>query len=191
MKARFHAACGRIRPAWLWRRLPLARASFIALSLLLAVLSIASRAQTLLEDRVVRLSPAAFPSLPAQVRIGLARLGCSVPQTSVTRSPENVIRGQFTRSSAHEWAVLCSVGGQSEILVFTSHSPIPVSRFAKAPDSIFTQVVEPGRTGFSRRISAVPGRTPGHTAIDDAFLEKASTVWRWQAGRWQASAGAD
>ena len=167
----------------------LARSS-IAVCLSIAVVCQASRAQLESVDRIVRLDPSAFSSLPAQVRIGLARLGCTVPQSAFAQAPENVIRGRFTRSSANEWATLCSMGGESEIVVFTGHSPVPIFRFAKRPDSGFVQEVEPGRMGFSRKIFAAPG-AGRRAVIHDAFLEKASTVWRWQAGQWRATAGAD
>jgi hypothetical protein len=32
---------------------------------------------------------------------------------------------------------------------------------------------------------------PDHDGIEDTFIEKASVVWYWHAGRWSQLAGAD
>ena len=142
-------------------------------------------------EPIVRLAPAAFSKLPATVRTGLVRNGCSVPQSFLAKGPENAIAGSFTRIGAREWAVLCSVNGVSSILIFSVRSEEPLSRIAESPDDTYVQVIGEGLTGFSRRISAVSAPTPGLTAIDDAFLEKASTVWVRSGRVWLETAGAD
>ena len=105
---------------------------------------------------ILRLQPLAFAALPAAVRAGLVRIGCSVPQSYLAKTPENATAGSFTRRGVKEWAVLCSLNGVSEILIFNIASPEPVSRLGRLPDGNFVQVVGPGRTGYSRRISTVP-----------------------------------
>lgn len=142
-------------------------------------------------EPIVRLAPAVFSELPSHVRSGLVRNGCSVPQSYLAKEPENAIAGSFTRKGSREWAVLCSVNGVSSILIFDAKSQEPLSRIAESPDDTFIQVIGEGRTGFSRRISAVLSPTHGLTAIDDAFLDKASTVWVRMGRRWLEIAGAD
>ena len=140
---------------------------------------------------VSRLEPSSFTTVPFAVRAWLTQQGCTVPQTHFARGPHNVVRGSFTRPKAREWAALCSSGGTSEILVFTATSPEPLARFAKFRDETFIQTVAPGRSGFSRLLRAVPSTVRGLTGVDDAFVEKASTVWIYERGRWQEKPGAD
>jgi hypothetical protein len=140
---------------------------------------------------VPRLDLSSFTAVPPAVRSGLKQQGCTIPQTFLARKPENVVRGSFTGPSSSEWAALCSVGGVSEILVFRATSTRPVARLAKFPDENFVQAVAPGRSGYSRRLRAVPTRVRGLNGIEDAFLEKASTVWVYERGRWQEKPGAD
>ncbi len=149
-------------------------------------LSISIRAET-----IIRLAPAVFAKLPSHVRSGLVRNGCLVPQSFLAKEPENAIAGSFTRKGSREWAVLCSANGVSSILIFGVRSQEPLSRIAESPDDTYIQVIGEGRTGFSRRISAVSSPTPGLTAIDDAFLEKASIVWIRRGRHWLETAGAD
>jgi hypothetical protein len=140
---------------------------------------------------VPRLDPSLFTAAPIAVRSALKQLGCTVPQSFLARGPENVVRGSFTRPNAREWAVLCSVGGSSEIVVFNSTSTQPLARLAKVGDENFFQTVAPGRSGYSRRLRAVPSSVRGLNGIEDAFLEKASTVWVHERGQWQEKPGAD
>ena len=140
---------------------------------------------------VSRLEPSAFSAVPLSVRSALKQLGCTVPQSFLARGPENVVRGSFTKPKAKEWAALCSMDGTSEILVFNSKSTLPIARFAKFADETFVQVVAPGRSGYSRRLRAVPSSVRGLNGLDDAFLEKASTVWVYQRGEWRERPGAD
>jgi hypothetical protein len=140
---------------------------------------------------IERLEPTVFTQVPASVRSGMTRLGCTVPQTFMARRPENVIHGSFTARAAREWAVLCSVSGTSEILVFRANSERPIARFAEVADETFVQSVAPGRSGYSRLISAGPRTVAGLNPIHDAYIEKASTVWVRVGQRWQAKAGTD
>jgi hypothetical protein len=140
---------------------------------------------------VSRLEPSSFAAVPAAVRAGLTQQGCTVPQTYLARRPQNVVPGSFTRPKANEWASLCSVDGVSEILVFAAASSQPLARFAKGQDENFIQVVAPGRSGFSRRLRAVPASVRGLSGVEDAFLEKASTIWVYERAQWQEKTGAD
>jgi hypothetical protein len=165
------------------QKVRLAPASFASIALATSCIALAAP--------VSRLEPSSFTAVPAAVRVGLARQGCTVPQTYLTRKPQNVVRGSFTRPKAKEWAALCSVGGASEILVFSMASSQPLARFAKAQDENFIQTVAPGRSGFSRQLRAVPSSVRGLSGVEDAFVEKASTVWVYERCQWQEKPGTD
>ena len=156
--------------------------------------------------KLVRLPPSAFPGLPANLVAELQHRGCRVPQTDYTSKPHNVIRGEFAKPGQTDWAVLCSVGGTSRILVFWNGSEKNPAAIAPLQDSIFLQGAGNGKLYFSRSISAVgkdfimrhyrgyggPKPPPlHHQGIDDAFLEKASVTWYHYGGRWLKLTGAD
>ena len=156
---------------------------------------------------VVRLRPSAFARLPAGVVKALERRGCTIPQTYTSREPHNVISGEFARRGQTDWAALCSRDGRSSILVFWRGSAESVSEVGKAPDRTFLQTVtEGGRVAYSRAIEPVGkeyilshyqsygGRKPpriDHQGINDAYVEKASTVLYYHRGRWLKLQGAD
>jgi hypothetical protein len=56
----------------------------------------------------------AWSRLPGDVRTEVQRLGCQVPEG------QNIIRGQFERARVSNWAVLCSQGRTSMLVVFWS-----------------------------------------------------------------------
>jgi hypothetical protein len=158
------------------------------------------------ERRIVRLPPTAFPELPGNVVRKLEHRGCSIPQTAYTKGPHNVIRGEFSKPGQTDWAVLCSVKGASTILVFWNGSAKNPAELAQMEDRIYLQGITPEQIGFSRGISAVgkdfimrhydayggPQPPPiDHQGIDDAFIEKASVVWYFYAGKWLKLTGAD
>ena len=68
--------------------------------------------------KVVRLSPAAFRQLPLSVRKRLDAEGCQIPQSPGLESPHNVVSGHFASSTQLDWAVLCSVNGDSSVRIF-------------------------------------------------------------------------
>ena len=156
---------------------------------------------------VLRLPPAAFPQLPRNIVRYLQARGCTVPQTFVSAEPHNVISGEFARRGQTDWAVLCSRGRESSIIVFWRGSTNSVSEIARAPDKSFLQTVDgEGRIGFSRKIDAVgrgyvvahykayggPKPPPiDHQGIDDGYVEKASVVLYFYRGRWLELQGAD
>ena len=104
-----------------------------------------------------------------------------------------------------DWAVLCSRGRRSAVLVFHGKDFIEVEEFAETADSEYLQTVPGGRIGFSRAlVVATPDivkqsredavRKPGvvdHDGIVDAFEGKGSTIWYWFEKKWNELAGAD
>ncbi len=137
----------------------------------------------------------------------LQKRGCTVPQIFGDNKAHNVIRGQFARRKQFDWAVLCSRNRVSSVLVFWNGSTKSVSEIAKSPDKNFLQTINgDGKIGFSHAIGVVGkqfiiqhykwygGPKPpliSHQGIDDAFVEKASTVHYFYRRRWLELQGSD
>ena len=154
-----------------------------------------------------RLPPASVVSLPNAIRADLERRGCTIPQPALATEPMNVIRGQFTRKGQVDWAVLCSLERISSILVYRGGSTKDVADIEKAGDAGFLQVIGPNdQIGFSRGITVATSkhilehyRNHGgpkpppldHDGIEDAFIEKGSSVLYWYQGRWLTLQGSD
>jgi hypothetical protein len=182
------------------------------LKLAAAVLCLAHAAAAQDDDRwraadaaTVRLPPSAFPQLPGAVARSLERRGCTIPQTYDAATPNNVISGEFARAGQTDWAILCSRRRSSSILVFWGGSPKSVSEIARSADIGFLQGVGEG-IGFSREIGIADrklilecyreygGRKPPairHHGIQDAFVDKFSSVHYFHRGRWLELQGAD
>jgi len=158
------------------------------------------------EQGIVRLSPSAFRELPRNVIRELQRRGCTIPQTPYTKNPHNVIRGEFAKPGQTDWAVLCSVKGVSSILVFWNSSEKNPAEIARMEDRIFLQGITAEGVGLSRAIDPVgkdfitrhydayggPKPPPiNHQGVNDSFVEKASEVWYFYAGKWLKLTGAD
>lgn len=176
----------------------------LRLSLLLAI-AISSKAST---DRwqsvITRVPPAVFHKLPGPIAAYLERRGCTIPQTYlVSVVPENVIRGEFMGPGTHDWAILCSRGGTSAILVFAENTATPAAELASRPDSEFMQSIDTsGQLRFSRLIEPISrhellrGLAKGdpkidHDGIEDSFLEKASVVHLRIGQHWRELSGSD
>lgn len=160
------------------------------------------------EAMIRRLPPVFFKEVPAPVLRRLDEIGCRIPQTYYQHKPHNIIRGQFRKPGQFDWAVLCSKNGKSSILVFWAGSPEGYTAIAQSEeeDKVFLQDMGEG-IGYSRQISPVgkdrilfsyrelggtkPPNPIDHEGIDDAFIEKASTVLYWHKGSWLRLTGAD
>jgi hypothetical protein len=157
-------------------------------------------------EATVRLSPSAFPNLPAEVSTELGRRGCTIPQPYGARGPaKNVISGAFISAGQTDWAVLCSRERRSVILVFRGGHSRQVDELAAQADSQYLQQVSGQAIGYSRLLAiaapktirrhAAPGtqlpRAIDHDGIDDRFVEKASVAWYYSAEKWMRLTGAD
>jgi hypothetical protein len=158
------------------------------------------------DSATLRLSPTAFPELPAGIVRALLARDCKVPQLWGVEEPHNVVRGEFARPGQKDWAVLCSRAGHSTLLVFWGSLADSVAELGLAADQGFLQGVGEGQIGFSRRISVVgreyildhyreyggPKPPPiDHDGIDDAFDGKVSVVLYYYKGEWLTLQGAD
>lgn len=154
-----------------------------------------------------RLPPSAFPQLPKSVLENLRARGCTIPQAGFKPKPNNVISGEFAKRGQTDWAVLCSRGGASSILVFWGGSVKSTAALAKAPDAAYW--LGNDREGFhyyrqimtaDREYILVHYKEYGrgefippinHDGIDDGFLEKGSEVNYYYRGKWLSLPGAD
>lgn len=158
------------------------------------------------DRQTIRLSPAAFPELPKKLRAELQRRGCTIPQLSGVEGQRNVIKGEFAKSGQTDWAVLCSIGRVSSILVFWNASEINPARIAEMKDIDLLQGAGGDKIVYSREITAVGKAAIGkyhagfggpqpppidHQGIEDAFVGKASVVNYFYRGKWLQLQGAD
>ena len=158
------------------------------------------------QARIVQLSPAAIPGVPANVVKELERRGCTIPQEAPTKTSSNVIKGEFAKPGQTDWAALCSVNGVSTILVFWNGSEKNPAAIAPMEDRIYIQGFKKERFWYSRGIRTVakdfmlrhhdtyggPKLPPiNHQGIDDMFVGKASVVWYHHDGQWLKLAGGD
>ena len=155
---------------------------------------------------ILYVPPDAFPQLPDTVKSTLRSLKCAIPQPSGSGPQRNVIRGDFFTRGQTGWAVLCSIGGFSSILVFRDNLDAHPEELERSEDKGYLQNLGNDVIGYSREITAVdrnvimtsyrehggPEPPPiDHHGIDDAFLEKASVIHYWYEGHWLKLQGAD
>lgn len=155
----------------------------------------------------IRLPPSVFKQAPARVRSALESRGCLIPQTWLASNPpHNLIRGELRQKGTYHWAALCSRQRTSTILVIEEESGAVVDELEPRADRDYLQGVGGEEIGFSRAITAVgreyieahyrafggPEPPPvDHQGIDDAFVEKASSVLYFHQGKWLTLTGAD
>jgi hypothetical protein len=145
------------------------------------------------------LPPSAFSTLPKAIIEELNRRQCMIPQIDGRAESHNVIKGSFTGKGQIDWAVLCSRGDESSILVFKGGSVEGVSQLATGPDKSRLQTIAEKRIGYSRMISPVNGPsiiqyykafggpTPppiDHEGIEDIFVGKASVILYYNQEGW-------
>jgi hypothetical protein len=158
------------------------------------------------DRQVVRLSPTAFPELPKNLRADLQRRGCTIPQLSMMKGRQNVIKGEFAKPGQTDWAVLCSIGRVSSILVFWNASEINPVRIAEMKDIdrlqgwgddkiVYSRLITPvGKSSIMEYYAGFGGPKPppiDHLGIDDAFWGKASVINYLYQGKWLQLQGAD
>src|SRR5207244_6056939 len=104
---------------------------------------------------IIRLSPSVFPELPANLVQELQRRQCTIPQETYSKKRSNVIKGEFAKPGQTDWAVLCSVKGDSTILVFWNGSEKNPATIAPAEDRIHIEGFKKYQFWYSRGIRAV------------------------------------
>lgn len=149
-----------------------------------------------LEYRIRLLPLASFPALPAPVAGQLSRRGCMIPQSFEAQEPENVIRGAFHASGSDDWAALCSVSGTTTLYVFFAGQYDAPVALRSQPDTTWLGT-EPGSSVFSSAWGIALRRSTelraypefrrlhaDHDGIEDARLERSSTIHYCDDGRW-------
>jgi len=125
----------------------------------------------------VRLAPAAFRELPKGLVRELQKFGCTIPQAGGVSAPHNVIRGEFAETGKTDWAVLCSKGGASTVLVFWNGRKRNPGWVGRAEDGDL----------FTRRITAV-GRKEieerYRAPVDHQGIADASAIRYFVRGKW-------
>ena len=170
------------------------------------VRTISQRLWEAAERQIVRLSPAAFPELPTNVLAALQQRGCTIPQVPMIRGRHNVIKGEFSKPGQTDWAVLCSVGRVSSVLVFWNGSEASPAEIAKRRDVdrlqswgggkiVYSSAITPVGRGYILEHSKAYGGTKppaiDHQGINDLLYGKASEVLYFYRGKWLHLTGAD
>jgi len=124
------------------------------------------------QARIVQLSPAAIPGVPANVVKELERRGCTIPQEAPTKKSSNVIKGEFAKPGQTDWAALCSVNGVSTILVFWNGSEKNPAAIAPKEDRIYIQGFKKDQFWYSRAEASCAGSLPTFSLYDVAGFHK-------------------
>lgn len=147
----------------------------------------------------IRLLPIeSFPTVPVAIADWLRHRGCMIPQTFEAQEPENVIQGAFRAPGSQDWAVLCSLSGQTTLYVFFAGQFSAPTALRSQPDTLWLGH-EPGSSidgsawGISTRTTEDlrastqirPDFPIDHDAIEDADLERSLTFRYLRDGIWR------
>jgi hypothetical protein len=102
----------------------------------------AAQAPVSKESAIRRAQPAGVKELSAEFVEKLDARGCTIPQFDsgedaggVAAEPNNVIHGEFTRHGQEDWAVLCSNGKASTIVIFWGKATACPASLARLDDA--------------------------------------------------------
>jgi hypothetical protein len=119
------------------------------------------------------------------------------PANETTAKPSNVIHGEFARRGQEDWAVLCSKGGSSTIVIFWGKTTACPASLARLDDAHYLKRGKDKKLRYSRSIRALGendlGDRPGiaglkpvsHQGIDDRFVGKSSAFFYCSEGKWK------
>jgi hypothetical protein len=135
--------------------------------------------------KIVRLPPAAFRQLPLSVRKRLEADGCQIPQSPDRKPPHNVISGHFASRTQLDWAVLCSVDGDSSVRIFWGglagcpefgrsfrDSGIYALDFPELRWRVVMEKMPPARVRTMAREYQIQLTAPVHDAIEARYCER-------------------
>jgi hypothetical protein len=165
-------------------------------------------AQSTKDSQSFYLQPENIQKLPEEIVRQLKKENCLIPQ--VDYPPyffnRNVIKGEFAKRGQKDWAVLCSQKGRTHIRVFWGGTTRCSNTLQFFDDDIFLIYSRDGKPLYHRSLSVVGesyiidhyeaygGPEPPkitHDAINDAYIEKGSTVHYCHEGNWLELSGAD
>jgi hypothetical protein len=160
-------------------------------------------------NTIRKLQPADVAELPAEFVEKLNARGCSIPQFGTVGragdtagangadSPTNVIHGEFARHGQEDWAVLCSKGGSSTIVIFWGKTTACSASLARLEDAHYLKRGKDKKVRYSRSIRALGESDLGdragisglksfsHEGIDDRFVGKSSAFFYCSQGKWK------
>jgi hypothetical protein len=159
------------------------------------------------KDPVRRLQPA-YAGLPTEFVEKLNARGCTIPQydgilpmdAARRTDASNVIHGEFARHGQEDWAVLCSNGRSSTIVIFWGKPTACPASLARLDDAHYLKLLNDPRDKtlhYWRMIRALgedeldnrPGLTGlkplKHQGIDDRFVGKSSAFFYCNEGKWR------
>jgi hypothetical protein len=163
-----------------------------------------TEAKAVKNDHVRRLQPADFPLLPQAFVEKLNTRGCTIPQydsgeaaSDADAEPNNVIHGEFVRHGQEDWAVLCSKGATSTIVIFWEKPTACPASLARLDDAHYLKLGKDKTLHYSRSIRALGEanldkrsglstlRPLPHQGIDDRFVGKSSSFFYCNEGKWR------
>jgi hypothetical protein len=109
----------------------------------------------------------------------------------------NVIHGEFARHGQEDWAVLCSKGGSSTIVIFWGKTTACPASLARLEDAHYLKRGADKKMRYSRSIRALGKSELGdragigglkdfsHQGIDDRFVGKSSAFFYCSEGKWK------
>jgi hypothetical protein len=109
----------------------------------------------------------------------------------------NVIHGEFARHGQEDWAVLCSKGGSSTIVIYWGKATACPASLARLEDAHYLKRGNDKKMRYSRSIRALGksdlGERAGiaglkdfsHQGIDDRFVGKSSAFFYCSEGKWK------
>jgi hypothetical protein len=154
---------------------------------------------------VGRLEPSEVPDLPAEFVEKLNARGCTIPQfdpgdqmMKLMRSgASNIIHGEFARRGQEDWAVLCSNGKTSTIVIFWGKATACPASLARLDDAHYLKPGKDKKLHYSRSIRPLGESDLGdragiaslrplqHQGIDDRFIGKSSAFFYCNEGKWR------
>ena len=168
------------------------------------------------DSGIRKLQPADVTGLPAEFVEKLNARGCTIPQfgevgragdtaghaatkgeSATAERPTNVIHGEFARHGQEDWAVLCSKGGSSTIVIFWGKATACPASLARLDDAHYLKRGKDKTVRYWRSIRAlgqddlddragIVGLKPmSHQGIDDRFVGKSSALFYCSEGKWK------
>jgi hypothetical protein len=174
------------------------------------------------DTAIRKLQPSDVAGLPPQFVEKLNARGCMIPQfgavgrvgntagtgdatgssvtagePATTGEPTNVIHGEFARHGQEDWAVLCSKGGSSTIVIFWGKTTACPASLARLEDAHYLKRGKDKKVRYSRSIRALGKSDLGdragiaglksfsHQGIDDRFVGKSSAFFYCSEGKWK------
>ena len=138
------------------------------------------------DTAIRKMQPADVAELPAAFVEKLNSRGCAIPQfgevgragatagdPATAGEPTNVIHGEFARRGQEDWAVLCSKGGSSTIVIFWGKTTACPASLARLEDAHYLKRGNDKKMRYSRSIRALgegrAGRSRRHCGTEGFF----------------------